>query len=157
MPIVFLRSSTTPCRWFLSVGGSCTTRRGLVFNVVGSKVQVSLFQNNCFFSKKWWKWLNHHHYPQAGITAGISLAVLVPVACCIVCLLQRSISSFSIISTAGDLVVLTVSGVSIQSSNILLRSSLNSKNYLQYKQCKHYKQLIAHCYLHLWWYFYYYH
>ena len=44
MPIVFLRSSTTPCRWFLSVGGS-----GLVFNVVGSKVQVSLFQNNCFF------------------------------------------------------------------------------------------------------------
>ena len=26
---------------------------------------------------------------QAGITAGISLAVLVPVACCIVCLLQR--------------------------------------------------------------------
>ena len=33
--------------------------------------------------------IDDNDYFQAGITAGISLAVLVPVACCIVCLLQR--------------------------------------------------------------------
>ena len=33
--------------------------------------------------------IDNNDYFQAGITAGISLAVLVPVACCIVCLLQR--------------------------------------------------------------------